>query len=98
MKLAESDVVGQTVALLLQTVAEDAEHIAHDPADEIVLERYVALLDDILLLGDDAAVDRDAVFPLVAVDVPLAAGTVFAAALEDGERKGGVAQQCPVAG
>ena len=53
-------------------VAVDAEHIAHEPAYEIVFQRNVALASDIVLLAHTHPSVVDRVVPLVAVGEALA--------------------------
>lgn len=46
---------------------EYADYVSDESVNEVVLERYVSLFEDILLLGDGASVHADFVPPLVTV-------------------------------
>ena len=63
---------------LLRLLTIYTKHGIDKSADEVILQRNVALLLDILLLGHPFSVNLDAVFPLVAITVTLVALSVLA--------------------
>ena len=66
---------------LYRLAAVHAYHVAHKPADEVRLQRYVALRHDVCLLRHLLAVHAYDVAPLVSVVVALVALPVLAEAV-----------------